>query len=102
LANLCLGLAGNTAVSVLVSRAVLPGPEQGGPPFQQKYTAFGQKHTANSYFFKSAIFPLINVIFLILNSKTKTEFFSNFNSFIMFACPNIFETKFRYFSATFA
>jgi hypothetical protein len=29
---------------------VLPGPEQVGPPFQQKYTAILQKLTANSYF----------------------------------------------------
>jgi hypothetical protein len=51
LANLCLGLAGNNAVSVPVSRAVLPGPEQAGQPFKQKYTAIWQKHTANSDFF---------------------------------------------------
>jgi hypothetical protein len=29
---------------------VLPGPEQAGPPFQQKYTAIWQKHTAISNF----------------------------------------------------
>jgi hypothetical protein len=34
---------------------VLPGPEQAGPPFQQKYTAIWQKLTANSYFFKNPL-----------------------------------------------
>jgi hypothetical protein len=50
---------------------VLPCHEQAGPPFQQKYTAIWQKHTANSYFFfKSGIFQRINVIFPIVTLKT--------------------------------
>jgi hypothetical protein len=106
LVNLCLGLAGNNAVSVPVSRAVLPGPEQAGLPFQQKYTAIWQKHTANSCFFKKiAIFPLNNVIFRILTSKTYTEFFSNFNSYHVCLSKylrNKIPLLFRYFSATFA
>jgi hypothetical protein len=76
---------------------VLPGPDQAGPPFQQKYTTICP---ASSYFQKH-YFSAISIFFLILTFETKTEFFSNFNSFIMFACPNIFGTKFRYFSATF-
>jgi hypothetical protein len=52
LANLCLGLAGNTAVSVPVSRAVLPGLEQAGPPFQQKYNSIWTKHSAFHIFLK--------------------------------------------------
>jgi hypothetical protein len=35
---------------------VLPCHEQAGPPFQQKYTAIWQKHTANSYFFLNPVF----------------------------------------------
>jgi hypothetical protein len=80
---------------------VLPGPEQAGPPFQQKYTAIWQKLTANSYFKKFRYFSTINDFFLILIFETKTEFFPNFNSFFMFACSNIFKSKFRYFSTTF-
>jgi hypothetical protein len=34
----------------LLLHSLLPGPEQAGPPFQQKYTTIWQKHTANSYF----------------------------------------------------
>jgi hypothetical protein len=68
-----------------------------------KNTPLFSKNTPLIHILKnSATFPLFNVIFLMLTSKTKTEFFSNFNSFIMFACPNVFKTKFRYFSATFA
>jgi hypothetical protein len=40
--------------------------------------------------------PIRSIFFNI-----KTQFFSNFNSFIMFACPNILGTEFRYFSATY-
>jgi hypothetical protein len=39
---------------------VLPGPEQAGPPFQQKYTAIWQKYTANSYFKKFRYFSAIS------------------------------------------
>jgi hypothetical protein len=39
---------------------VLPGPEQAGPPFQQKYTAIWQKITANSYFKKFRYFFAIS------------------------------------------
>jgi hypothetical protein len=70
--------------------------------FNKKCLAVWQKHAASSYFFiKSSTFLIFPVIFLTLTSETKTELFSNFNSFIMFPCPNIFGTKFRYFCATF-
>jgi hypothetical protein len=39
---------------------VLPGPEQAGPPFQQKYTAIWRKLTANSYFKKLRYFSAIS------------------------------------------
>jgi hypothetical protein len=48
------------------------GLEQACPPFQQKYTAIWQKHTANSYKKKSDTFPLFHIIFLISTFETKT------------------------------
>jgi hypothetical protein len=80
---------------------VLPGPAQACPPVQQKYTAIRRKPAANSYFFNSATFPLFHIIFLLLTLKTKTQFFSYFNSFTTLSSSNIFGTKFRCFSATF-
>jgi hypothetical protein len=63
LVNLCLGLARNNALSVPVSRAVLPGPEQAGAPFQQKYTAISTK--IHRHFNKNTPFgkntPLIHI-----------------------------------------
>jgi hypothetical protein len=46
------GLYGTPFPREVALAAVLPGPEQACPPFQQKYTTIWQKHTANSYFVK--------------------------------------------------
>jgi hypothetical protein len=70
--------------------------------FNKNTPLFGKNTPLIHTLKNSATIPLFSAIFLILTSKPKTSFFSNFNSFIMFACPNIFATKFRYFSATFS
>jgi hypothetical protein len=69
--------------------------------FNKNIPLFGKNTPLVHILKNSATVPLFHAIFLILTYETKIEFFSNFNSFIVFACPNIFGTKFRYFSATF-
>jgi hypothetical protein len=53
--------------SCFVIVSVLTGPEQAGPPFQQKYTAIWQKLTAKSYFKKFRYFSVISRHFPHIN-----------------------------------
>jgi hypothetical protein len=52
------------------------------------------------FFYKFRYFSALSRHFPHLTFK-KTQIFSNFNSFNLFACPNIAGTKFRYFPSTF-
>jgi hypothetical protein len=47
-------------------------------------SAIGKNIPLIQFFFNSTTFPLFHVIFLILISKTKTQFYSNFNNFMVF------------------
>jgi hypothetical protein len=60
--------------SVPESHTVLPGPEQAGPPFQQKYTAIWQKHTANPFFLIPLLFRYLTS-FSHINFKNKNKIF---------------------------
>jgi hypothetical protein len=81
---------------------VLPGPEEALPPVEPKFTAIWQKYSAITDFFKnSAPFPLYFGLFITVEFKIKSQFFSNFNSFSLFFSLNTCDDKFRYFFATF-
>jgi hypothetical protein len=81
------------AVTLLILQPVLPGPEAASPLIEQKITAINT-HRYFKFFQNSATFPLFKAF--------SVHFWKQFvlNCIRLFS-PNICQTKFRYFSATF-
>jgi hypothetical protein len=50
-------------VKLAPTQWVLPGPEKGSSPIEQKFTPLWQKHDANSNFFKVRYFSVIFSLF---------------------------------------